>query len=84
MGACYAAMEENGATACKDTLYLSDDMIQHNLGMWMEIPSVVITQEQIMSGQDITIKNLSAVADASYTDKSWMPSCDWMTAALGS
>ena len=30
-------MEENGATACKDTLYLSDDMIQHNLGMWMEI-----------------------------------------------
>ena len=37
MGACYAAMEENGATACKDTLYLSDDMIQHNLGMWMEI-----------------------------------------------
>ena len=55
-----------------------------SLGMWMEIPSVVITQEQIMSGQDITIKNLSAVADASYTDKSWMPSCDWMTAALGS
>ena len=52
--------------------------------MWMEIPSVVVTQEQIMSGQDITIKNLSAVADASYTDKSWMPSCDWMTAALGS
>ena len=36
-GTCYAAMEENGATACKDTLYLSDDMIQHNLGMWMEI-----------------------------------------------
>ncbi|MFR0755428.1 MAG: DUF5716 family protein [Hominisplanchenecus sp.] len=31
MGACYAAMEENGATACKDTLYLSDDTIQHNL-----------------------------------------------------
>ena len=55
-----------------------------SLGMWMEIPSVVITQEQIMSGQDITIKTLSAVADASYTDKSWMPSCDWMTAVLGS
>lgn len=54
-----------------------------SLGMWMEIPSVVITQEQIMSGQNITIKNLSAVADASYTDKSWMPSCDWMTAVLG-
>ena len=51
-------------------------------GMWMEIPSVLVTQEQIMSGQDITIENLSDVADASYTDKSWMPSCDWMTSAL--
>ena len=51
-------------------------------GMWMEIPSVLVTQEQIVSGQDITIENLSDIADASYTDKSWMPSCDWMTSAL--
>ena len=51
-------------------------------GMWMEIPSAVITQEQIMSGQDITTKNLSDVADASYTDKSRAPSCDRMDAAL--
>ena len=51
-------------------------------GMWMEIPSVVVTQEQIMSGQNITTKNLSDVAEASYTDKSWMPSCDWMKSAL--
>lgn len=54
-----------------------------NLGMWMEIPSVVITQEQVMSKENITIKNLSEAADAAYTDKSWMPSCDWMAAALG-
>ena len=27
----YAAMEENGRRSLKDTLYLSDDMIQHNL-----------------------------------------------------
>ena len=53
-----------------------------NPGMWMEIPSTVITQEQVMSGQEITIGNLSEVADASYTDRSWMPSCDWMDAAL--
>ena len=51
-------------------------------GMWMEIPSVVVTQKQVMSGQNITTKNLSDVAEASYTDKSWMPSCDWMKAAL--
>ncbi len=53
-----------------------------NLGMWMEIPSVVVTQEQVMSRENITIKNLSDVAEDAYTDKSWMPSCDWMTAAL--
>ena len=54
-----------------------------NLGMWMEIPSVVVTQEQVMSKENITIQNLSDVADDSYTDKSWMPSCDWMDAVLG-
>ncbi len=51
-------------------------------GMWMEIPSAVITQEQVMSGDDITTRKLSEVADASYTDRSWMPSCDWLDAAL--
>ncbi len=54
-----------------------------NLGMWMEIPSVVITQEQVMSQENITVKNLAEVAEDAYTDKSWMPSCDWMAAALG-
>ena len=51
-------------------------------GMWMEIPSVVVTQEQIMSGRDITVKNLSDVADDAYTDDSFMPSCDWMESAI--
>lgn len=36
-GACYAAMEENGADRMKGVLYMSEDMINHNLGMWMEI-----------------------------------------------
>ncbi len=51
-------------------------------GMWMEIPSVVVTQEQVMSGENITIKNLSDAADEAYTDRSFMPSCDWMDTAL--
>ncbi len=51
-------------------------------GMWMEIPSVVVTQEQVMSEQDITVKNLSDVAEDAYTDRSFMPSCDWMDSAL--
>ena len=29
--------KKTGRRPAKDTLYLSDDMIQHNLGMWMEI-----------------------------------------------
>ena len=53
-----------------------------NPGMWMEIPSVVVTQEQVMSGQDITVETLSDVADDAYTDRSFMPTCDWMDAAL--
>ena len=51
-------------------------------GMWMEIPSVVVTQEQVMSGKNITVKNLSDVAEDAYTDRSFMPSCDWMDSAL--
>lgn len=54
-------MEENGATACKDTLYLSDDMIQHNLGMWMEIRGqegyypLVKCRDQLVYGRDIPV-----------------------------
>ena len=51
-------------------------------GMWMEIPSVVVTQEQVMSGQNITVKNLSDVAEDAYTDRGFMPSCEWMELAL--
>ena len=52
-------------------------------GMWMEIPSVIVTQEQVMSKEGVNIENLGEVADASYLDKSWMPTCDWMDAILG-
>ncbi len=51
-------------------------------GMWMEIPSVVVTQEQVMSGENITVKNLSDVAEDAYMDRSFMPSADWMDTAL--
>lgn len=36
-GACYAAMEENGANRLKGVLYAGEDMVSHNVGMWMEI-----------------------------------------------
>ena len=53
------------------------------IGAWMEIPSVVVTQEQVMSKEGINIENLGEVADASYLDRTWMPTTDWMDAILG-
>ncbi len=54
-----------------------------DIGAWMEIPSTIVTQEQVMSEKGINIENLDKVADASYTDVSWMPTCDWMAELLG-
>ena len=53
------------------------------IGAWMEIPSTIVTQEQVTSQEGITIENLELVADESYSDTSWMPTCDWMVALLG-
>lgn len=36
-GACYAALEMTGEEHTKGTLYLCDDMVEHNLGMWMYV-----------------------------------------------
>lgn len=52
-------------------------------GSWMEIPSVIVTQEMVMSKEGINIENLAEVAGEEYSDTSWMPTCDWMEAILG-
>lgn len=52
-------------------------------GDWLEIPSNIITQEQVTSKDGITIENVGEVADPSYSDVSWMPTCDWMVELLG-
>ncbi|MCF0228912.1 MAG: hypothetical protein HUJ76_04360 [Parasporobacterium sp.] len=51
----------------------------------MEIPSTIVTQEQVTQdiGEPITIENLYKVADPSYSDTDWMPTTDWMIAILG-
>ena len=54
-----------------------------DIGAWMEIPSSVITQEMVMSKDGVNIENLNEVAPASYSDRSWMPTTDWMDALLG-
>ena len=54
-----------------------------DIGAWMEIPSTVITQEMVMSKDGINIENLDEVAPASYKDRTWMPTTDWMDALLG-
>lgn len=52
-------------------------------GDWLEIPSSIITQEEVMSKDGITVENLGEVAPDSYNDVSWMPTCDWMVELLG-
>ena len=52
-------------------------------GAWMEIPSVIVTQEMVTSKDGINIENLAEVAGEDYSDTSWMPTCDWMEATLG-
>lgn len=54
-----------------------------NPGMWMEIPSMLVTQNDIVGKENITIKNLGDVVDGSYTDKSYMPSTTWLVKFLG-
>ncbi|MBM6829577.1 substrate-binding domain-containing protein [Anaerotignum lactatifermentans] len=49
---------------------------------WLELPATVITQDMV-SGGDITMENLDTVAGEAYTDRSWMPTTDWMAALLG-
>lgn len=53
------------------------------IGDWLEIPSTIVTQEQVTSKPGITIENLDEVAAESYSDESWMPTCDWMVELLG-
>ena len=53
------------------------------IGDWLEIPSTIVTQDQVTSQEGITIENLDLVADESYSDVSWMPTCDWMVELLG-
>ena len=36
----------------------------------------------LLSEQNTTVKNLSDVADDAYTDRSFMPTCDWIDSAL--
>ncbi|MBR1660516.1 MAG: substrate-binding domain-containing protein [Oscillospiraceae bacterium] len=54
-----------------------------DIGAWMEIPSTIITQEMVMSKDGVNIENLDEVAPASYKDRTWMPTTDWMDALLG-
>ncbi|MCI8493405.1 MULTISPECIES: substrate-binding domain-containing protein [Anaerotruncus] len=49
---------------------------------WLELPTTVVTQDMV-SGGGINVMNLDTVAGEGYSDRSWMPTTDWMTALLG-
>lgn len=49
---------------------------------WLELPVSLVTQDMV-SGADIDVTNLDTVAGDSYSDRSWMPTTDWMAELLG-
>jgi len=49
---------------------------------WMEIPAILVTQEMVAGG-GVDVTNLETVAGEAYSDRSWMPSSEWMVALLG-
>ena len=57
------------------------DPMTGEVSNWLEIPSTVITQDMVKGG-DITVLNLAEVADDTYTNRSWMPTSDWLEALL--
>ena len=69
--------------ANSDIPMVSVDICNEDPGDWMEIPSVIVTQEMVTSKDGINIVNLAEVAGEEYSDTSWMPTCDWMVDLLG-
>ncbi len=49
---------------------------------WLELPTNVVTQDMVAGG-GINVTNLDTVAGAGYSDRSWMPTTDWMVRLLG-
>ena len=49
---------------------------------WLEIPPTIVTQDMVKGGE-INVSNLDTVAGSSYSDRSWMPTADWMARLLG-
>lgn len=49
---------------------------------WLELPTNVVSQDMV-SGGGINVTNLDTVAGEKYSDRSYMPTTDWMAALLG-
>ena len=56
----------------KPGMYISDDRYE-----------IIEKIGTLADEENITIENLHEVADPSYQDTSWMPTCDWMIEILG-
>ncbi|MGO5115434.1 substrate-binding domain-containing protein [Candidatus Avoscillospira sp. LCP25S3_F1] len=49
---------------------------------WLELPTNVVTQDMVADG-GINVTNLDTVAGENYSDRSYMPTTDWMMELLG-
>ena len=50
---------------------------------WIELPASLVTQEMVLTG-NVNVTDLETVAGISYSDRSWMPTTEWMDELLGS
>ena len=58
------------------------DPMTGEVSNWLELPPYIITQDMVMGG-GINVTNLQTVAGQAYSDRSWMPTTDWLAACLG-
>ena len=58
------------------------DPLTGQAGSWLELPANIVTQDMV-SGGEINVTNLDTVAGEAYSDRSWMPTTDWMSELLG-
>lgn len=58
------------------------DPMTGDVSDWLELPANIVTQDMV-SGGEIDVTNLDTVAGAGYSDRSWMPTTDWMAELLG-
>ena len=66
------AANAQGFSGIERILYVVNPKIE-----LLELPASLVTQEMVSAG-GIDVNNLDTVAGTAYSDRSWMPTSEWM------